>query len=276
MAGRAERTIIVVAPQGQAMREQTIAEKVEFTDDVAVVTGAAQGIGRGIVECFAASGADVAIADVDVESAEETAAEVSAGFEGDAIAIECDVGDYDDATSMVETAIDEFGKIDYLVNNAGLGTGTPSFVESEPSDWEVTVDVCFYGTMHCTRAVLPHMIERGEGAIVNFASDSWKGNDPGLAVYGACKAANVSFTSTVAKEVGEDGVRLNCVSPGTTRTPATADWIDEYEDSILDSYALERLGEPEDIADAVAFLCSDAASWVTGQTLSVNGGYARD
>jgi NAD(P)-dependent dehydrogenase (short-subunit alcohol dehydrogenase family) len=258
------------------MRQRTIAEKVDFTDDAAIVTGGAQGIGRGIVECLAASGADVAIADVDVDGAESTAAEVRDETGQDVVTIECDVSSYDDATSMVETAIETVGPIDYLVNNAGLASGTPSFVESEPSDWETTVGVTFYGTMNCTRAVLPHMIDRGEGAIVNFASDSWKGNDPGLAVYGACKAANVSFTSTVAKEVGEEGVRVNCVSPGTTRTPATEDWIDEYEDAILESYALERLGEPEDIADGVAFLCSDAASWVTGQTLSVNGGYARD
>jgi len=258
------------------MRERTIAEKVDFTGDVAIVTGGAQGIGKGIVECFAASGADVAVADVDADAAESTASAVGEAAEGDAIGVECDVSDYDDATATVEATIDAFGHVDYLINNAGLASGTPSFAESEPDDWDTPVDVCFYGTMNCTHAVLPHMMEREEGAIVNFASDSYKGNDPGLAVYGACKAANVSFTSTVAKEVGEAGVRVNCLSPGTTRTPATEDWIDEYEDAILDSYALTDLGEPENIADGVAFLCSDAASWVTGQTLSVNGGYARD
>jgi NAD(P)-dependent dehydrogenase (short-subunit alcohol dehydrogenase family) len=260
----------------ESMREQPVSEKVEFTGDVAVVTGAAQGIGRGIVEAFAAGGADVAIADVQVEAAESTAAAVSEEYGVEAVAVDCDVGEYADAEAMVEQVLEKLGRIDYLVNNAGLATGTPSFAASEPGDWDQTVDVVFYGTMNCTHAVLSHMTERGDGAIVNFASDSYKGNDPGLSVYGACKAANVSFTSTVAKEVGDDGVRVNCVSPGTTRTPATEDWIDEYEESILESYALDRLGDPVDIADAVAFLCSDAADWITGQTLSVNGGYARD
>jgi NAD(P)-dependent dehydrogenase (short-subunit alcohol dehydrogenase family) len=247
----------------------------DFTDEVAVVTGGAQGIGRSIVDSFAAGGAGVAIADVQTDAAEGTAREVADARPGAVSAVECDVGDYDSVTAMVETVLDEYGQIDYLVNNAGLGTGTPSFAESDPEDWHQTIDVVLYGTMHCTHAVLPHMTERGEGAIVNFASDSYKGNDPGLSVYGACKAANVSFTSTVAHEVGEDGVRVNCVSPGTTRTPATEDWIDEYEEKIIESYALDRLGEPADIANGVTFLCSDAASWITGQTLSVNGGYIR-
>jgi NAD(P)-dependent dehydrogenase (short-subunit alcohol dehydrogenase family) len=247
----------------------------DFTEQVAIVTGGAQGIGRGIAERFANSGANVAIADVQTDAAAQTASEVSEDAPGDVIAVETDVTDYDSVTATVETVLEEFGRIDYLVNNAGLATGTPSFMESEPADWDVAIDVCLYGTMHCTHAVLPHMTERGEGVVINFASDSYKGNDPGLAVYGACKAANVSFTSTVAQEVGDDGVRVNCVSPGTTWSPATEDWLDEYGEKVLESYALERLGQPADIANGVAFLCSDAASWVTGQTLSVNGGYIR-
>ncbi len=247
----------------------------EFTDQVAVVTGGAQGIGRGIVERFAESGANVAIADVQTDAAEAAASEVTGNADGDVLAVECDVTDYDSVTAMVETVLTEFGQIDYLVNNAGLSTGTPSFMESDPEDWDIAVDVCLYGTMHCTHAVLPHMTDRGQGVVINFASDSYKGNDPGLAVYGACKAANVSFTSTISQEVGEDGVRVNCVSPGTTWSPATEDWLDEYGEKVLESYALERLGQPADIANGVAFLCSDAASWVTGQTLSVNGGYIR-
>lgn len=257
------------------MREQTVADKIDFSGDAAAVTGGARGIGRAIVESFAASGADVAVVDIDPEAAAETADDVRDEYDCSAIAVECDVSDYDDATEMVDTVIDELGTLDILVNNAGLGTGKPSFMDTTPDDWETVVGVCYKGTMNCSHAALPHMTDRGEGTIVNFASDSYKGNDPGLSVYGGSKAANVSFTKTISKEVGEDGVRVNCVSPGTTRTPATEDWIDEYEDAILDSYALSRLGKPEDIADAVTFLCSDAASWITGQTLSVNGGYIR-
>ncbi|MFT4949883.1 MAG: NAD(P)-dependent dehydrogenase (short-subunit alcohol dehydrogenase family) [Natronomonas sp.] len=257
------------------MREHSVGEKVDFTGQAAVVTGGAQGIGKAICESFAASGANVGVADVQAEAAEETAAAVAEEYGVDAVGIECDVTEYEDATAMVETAIEAFGAVDCLVNNAGVGTPAPSFMESDPEEWDTAVEVCFYGTMNCTHAVLPHMTERGEGAIVNFASDSYKGNDPGLPVYGAAKAANVSFTGTVSQEVGEDGVRVNCVSPGTTRTPATEEWIEEYEEKILESYAMDRLGEPEDIADAVTFLCSDAAAWVTGRVLSVNGGYNR-
>jgi len=257
------------------MREHSVGEKVDFTGDAAVVTGGAQGIGKAICESFAASGADVGVADVQVEEAEETAEAVAEEYGVDAVGIECDVTEYESAEAMVETAVEELGAVDYLVNNAGVGIPAPSFMESDPEQWDTAVGVCFYGTMNCTHAVLPHMTDRGAGAIVNFASDSYKGNDPGLAVYGAAKAANVSFTGTVSQEVGTEGVRVNCVSPGTTRTPATEEWIEEYEEKILESYALERLGEPEDIADTVTFLCSDAASWVTGRVLSVNGGYNR-
>lgn len=257
------------------MRDRSVAEKVEFAGEVAAVTGGAQGIGRAVCEAFAAGDAAIAIVDVAVEAAEKTATAIAEDYGVETTAVECDVSAYADATAMVETVVSRLGRLDYLVNNAGLGTGEPTFMDTEPADWDRVLGVCQYGTLNCTHAALPHMTDRGSGVIINFASDSYKGNDPGLSVYGGAKAANVSFTKTISKEVGEDGVRVNCVSPGTTRTPATADWIDEYEDKILESYSLNRLGDPEDIADAVVFLCSDAAGWVTGQTLSVNGGYIR-
>ena len=256
------------------MREHAVSEEVTFTDRVAAVTGGARGIGRAICAAFAADGADVAVVDIDEESAAETAAEVAEAFGVETVAVECDVSEHDDAVAMVDTVVDELGRLDYMINNAGLGNGEP-FRVSEPDDWDHVIGVCHYGTLNCSHAVLDHMAERGSGVIINFASDSYKGNDPGLSVYGAAKAANVSFTKTLSNEVGGDGIRVNCVSPGTTRTPATSEWIDEYEEKILDSYALDRLGEPEDIANMVALLCSDAADWVTGQTVSVNGGYIR-
>ncbi|WP_254525698.1 SDR family NAD(P)-dependent oxidoreductase [Natrinema caseinilyticum] len=257
------------------MTGTTTSEKIDFDRQVAVVTGGAQGIGRGIAETFAGLGADVVIADVAIDSAEETAREVAEEYDASIEAIETDVTEYEDAQNLVETTIDEFGRLDVLVNNAGLTEAKP-FVETEPDEWAFWVGVCFFGTMNCMHAALPQMIDQGSGAIVNFASDSYKGNDPGLAVYGAAKAANVSLTSTVAHEIGDEGVRVNCVSPGTTETPATQDVVDQYREQMIEnSYALDRLGQPTDIADAVAFLASDAADWITGQTLSVNGGYIR-
>lgn len=247
---------------------------IDFSGQAAIVTGGASGIGRQICETFAALGADVAVVDIERESAEEAATELEDAHDADALAVETDVSSYDAVAEMADTVVERFGRIDSLVNNAGIGESTP-FVETDPQLWERIVGVCFYGTMNCTHAVLPHMIEQGGGSIVNFASDSYKGNDPGLSVYGAAKAANVSLTRTVAHEVGEHDIRVNCLSPGTTRTPATEEWIEEYEERILESYALDRIGEPEDHADAVAFLCSDAAGWITGEVLSVNGGYIR-
>ena len=256
------------------MRSRTPAEKLDFTEETIAVTGGAQGIGHGICEAFASLGANIAVVDVDREGAQEMADGLSADYDVSTLAVETDVTEYDDATTMVDAVVDEFGHLDHLVNNAGLGESKP-FADTDPDDWDHQIEVCHYGTLNFSHAALEHMIEQESGTIVNFASDSYKGNDPGLAVYGAAKAANVSFTKTLSNEVGEHGIRVNCVSPGTTRTPATADWIDEHEEGILRSYALSRLGEPDDVADAVAFLCSDAADWVTGQVLSVNGGYIR-
>lgn len=257
------------------MRIESTAEKLDFDGRVAAVTGGARGIGRGVSEAFAALGAGVAVVDVDEAAASETVADLRDEYDVESVAVECNVKEYEDAAAMVETVVDELGRLDALVNNAGGGLTEP-FIETDPADWDHVIDLCYYGTLNCSHAALPHMIERGSGAIVNFASDSYKGNDPGLSIYGGAKAANVSVTSTIAKEVGEHGVRVNCVSPGTTWTPATEDWLDRYADSVVDSYALDRLGEPEDIADAVVFLASDAADWITGQVLSINGGYERD
>ena len=257
------------------MSETPLAEKFDFTSDTVVVTGGASGIGKAVCETFAGQGANVTIADVDVEAAESVADTIEDEYDTQAIAVETDVSSYDEAEEMIEATVNEFGSIDILVNNAGLSTKTSSFLESTPEDWDRSVGVTYFGTMNCTHAALPHMIEQEGGCVINYASDSYKGNDPSLAVYGGAKAANVAFTMNVAKEVGEHGIRLNIVSPGTTETPATEEWIDKYRDKILESYALDRLGTPQDIANTVVFLASDAADWITAEVMSVNGGYIR-
>jgi NAD(P)-dependent dehydrogenase (short-subunit alcohol dehydrogenase family) len=246
-------------------------DKFNFQDDVVAVTGGARGIGEQTCRNFSKLGANVAVVDVAIDTARELAGELTSDSSS-AIAIETDVSSYDDAQEMVETVIDEFGRLDVLVNNAGLGTVKP-FAESTVEEWDETIGVSYYGTLNCSHAVLPHMREQESGVIINFASDAYKGNDPGTAVYGGAKAANVSFSKTLAKEVGSENIRVNCVSPGTTRTPASEDWIDEYGDQLVENYALNRLGQPSDLADAIAFLASDAAEWITGEVLSVNGGY---
>jgi NAD(P)-dependent dehydrogenase (short-subunit alcohol dehydrogenase family) len=255
--------------------EKPFTDKFDLTDDVAAVTGGASGIGQAVCKTFASLGADITIADVDTDAAEETAAAIEKEYGTRIMSIETDVSSYDDATEMIDTTVEKFGSIDILVNNAGLSTRTSSFLESTPDDWDQSVGVTFFGTMNCTHAALSHMVEQENGCIINYASDSYKGNDPSLAVYGGAKAANVAFTMNVAKKVGEHGIRMNVVSPGTTETPATEDWLAEYRDKVLESYALNRLGEPQDIADTVAFLASDAADWITAEVISTNGGYIR-
>ena len=256
------------------MDRQSLIERIGLEDEVVCVTGGAGGIGTAIAETVASLGADVALADVDVEGAREVARSLESEYGGDAVAVETDVSSYGDAEAMVETVADELGPVDVLVNNAGVPRND-RFADSGPAEWETVIGVALYGTLNCSHAVLPTMLARGRGTIVNFASGSYRGNDPGLSVYGAAKAANVSFTKTLAKEVGPEGIRVNCVAPGTVRTPATAEWLDGYEETIAESYALERVGEPGEVADVVALLSCDATSWVTGEVVHVDGGYLR-
>lgn len=251
-----------------------LATAFDFDDRTVCVTGAARGIGAAVAEAFGANGATLSLADVDADGVTSTARSIESAHGVETLALEADVADYDDATAMVEATVDRFGSLDVLVNNAGVA-GTRQFADSNPAEWRHKIGVSLFGTLNCTHAALPHLTESAGGSVVNFASSSYRGNDPGLAVYGAAKAANRSFTKTLAAEVGRTGLRVNCVCPGTVRTPATDDFVDEYEERLRDAYALRRVGEPADVARAVLFLASDAATWITGETLHVDGGYLR-
>jgi NAD(P)-dependent dehydrogenase (short-subunit alcohol dehydrogenase family) len=250
-------------------------EKIDFSGQTAVVTGAASGIGREVATEFATEGADVAILDIDEDRGQAATDDISDDHGVDAGFYDTDVSDYDDVGDSVSAIVDDLGGIDVLANVAagGLQDDAEPFIEEGPEDWAPHIEVSYRGVLHTCHHVLQHMTDRGEGAIVNVASDSYMGQDPNLAVYAGSKAGIVSFTKTVAKEVGEDGVRVNAISPSTTWTPATEDWLEEYGDKIAESYPLGRLGQPADHANAIVFLASDAADWVTGQVLSVNGGF---
>lgn len=253
-------------------------EQIDFHGRVAAVTGGASGIGRGIATEFAKEGADVALLDIDEEEADAAAAELMDDHGITATVCVTDVSDYESCQAAADHILDEFGRIDVLANCAAGALRTPEhmsqpFLEESPEAWEPHIHVTFKGVLNATHAVLPHMVEAGQGSVISIVSDSYLGQDPNLAVYGSAKAGIATFTKTVAKEVGEHGVRLNAISPGTTRTPSSEDFVEQYGDKIVQSYPLRRLGLPEDHANAAVFLSSDAADWITGQVLSVNGGF---
>jgi 2-hydroxycyclohexanecarboxyl-CoA dehydrogenase len=242
-------------------------------DKVAVVTGAGSGIGEAVALSLAEEGARLIATDLNGEAAEATAAEVNAQG-GRALGMALDVTQYDAARAMVQHVIDQYGRLDVLVNCAGAWR-VNLFVDSQPDDWAFEVNVCFMGVVNCTRAVLDPMIAQNSGKIVNISSDAGRVGEVRQAVYSGAKAAVIGFSKAVAKEVGRYNVHVNCVCPGFTKTPATTDRLDpELEARIVRFYPLRKLGVPEDVAKVVSFLASEGASHVTGQTISVSGGYS--
>jgi NAD(P)-dependent dehydrogenase (short-subunit alcohol dehydrogenase family) len=248
-------------------------------DKVAVVTGGGRGIGAAIALTLAAEGANVAIADIDEANAEKVAAEV-AGKGVKSIAVATDVTDPASVQAMVERVGSELGPIDVLVNNAAKLPVFLTFIEEKNSGqtddfWTKVIDVCYNGVVNCTAAVIEGMTERGYGKIVNMASDAGKVGEPRQAVYAGAKGAIIAFTKSIAKETGRYGINVNAVCPSMTKTEAVNAMLsEEFEKRVVKAYPMRRLGEPEDIANLAVFLASDRASWITGQAVSVNGGYA--
>jgi 2-hydroxycyclohexanecarboxyl-CoA dehydrogenase len=242
-------------------------------DKVAVVTGAGSGIGQAIALSLASEGARVVAADVQGDTAVATAAAMQKQG-GTALGLPLDVTDYAQAQAMVQRVVQQFGHLDVLVNCAGAWR-VNLFVDSQPADWAFEVNVCFMGVVHCTRAVLEPMIAQQRGKIVNIASDAGRVGEVRQAVYSGAKAAVIGFSKAVAKEVGRYNIHVNCVCPGFTKTPATSERLTpDVEERIVKFYPLRKLGVPEDVAQVVTFLASDGASHVTGQTISVSGGYS--
>ena len=243
----------------------------------AFVTGAGQGVGRQIALHLAAHGARVGVNDVNAERASTVANEIeSAG--GKALALAGDVTDFAAISALGE----DIGPVDILVNNAGNFGADPSkltgrpFWEQEPDEWRAWVDVNFYGVLNCSRIFLPGMVSRGAGSLINVISDAGRVGEPKLEVYSGAKAGAAGFTRAIARTAGRHNVRANCVAISTTRTPTTA-IVTESPDiakKFLSQYVIRRFGEPNDVANMVLFLASDAASWITGQTYPVNGGFA--
>jgi 2-hydroxycyclohexanecarboxyl-CoA dehydrogenase len=241
---------------------------------VALVTGGGGGIGAAIATAFAADGHAVAVADLRLRAARESVERVAAAG-GRAAPLEVDVTDGGSVAEAIARAGRELGPVEILVNNAGWDELKP-FVETDEEFWDRVIAINFKGCLHTTRAALPGMIERGYGRIVNIASDAGRVGSSMESVYSGAKGGVIAFTKTIAREVARAGVTANAVCPGPTRTPLldqmTAEGGEKLVDALVRAVPMRRLGEPEDVAAAVAFLASDRAGFITGQTLSVSGG----
>ncbi len=249
---------------------------IDLTDRSVIVTGGARGIGRAIVQTFAQAGADVVIGDFRLEEAQATAFEISEATGRRVVAVRTDVTKLEDAQNLCEEARRLFGKIDVLVNNAGWDKLMP-FVKTTPELWEQIISINFRGVIHTCHAVLPYLIERKQGSIVNLSSDAARVGSFGEAIYAGSKAAIIAFSKTLAREQARDNIRVNVVCPGLVETPLIEEMRqDEFTGRILNSIVnyipFKRLGQPEEIAPMVVFLASEAARYITGQVISINGG----
>ena len=238
-----------------------------------LITGASSGIGAGLASAFAAQGCHVAVnyPDATAQSGADNLVDIIIKNGGKAVAIKADVSRSDDVAVMIDAALSEFGQLDVLVNNAGIASSAPVQDISE-EDWDRMMAVHVKGTFLCTRAVLPHMLERDTGRIISTASQLAYKGAPGFAHYTAAKGAILSFTRTLALEIGAGNITANCVAPGATMTPILEDVPADALEAIRLGIPRGKLAEVEDILGAYLFLASDGAAHFRGQCLSPNGG----
>jgi len=241
-----------------------------FRDRIALITGASQGIGEAIAREFAAAGAAVALVDIQKEKLDALAGEI-AGSGGRAAVFAADVSKFDQATAVVEAVLKDHGKIDHLVNNAGI-TRDNLLMRMKEEDWDAVLAVNLKGVFNFSKAVIRSMIGARYGRIVNLASVVGQMGNAGQANYAASKAGLIGFTKSLAREVAGRGVTVNAVAPGYIATPMTANLPEAVKTAFLGLIPMQRFGEPAEVAHAVKFLCSDEAAYITGQVLQLNGG----
>ena len=241
-----------------------------------VVTGGGGGIGGATCRRFGAAGAKVAALDRNLEAARATVTAIAAAG-GTALAVACDITRREDVDTAIAEVVARLGAIDVLVNNAGWDIFKP-FTKTQPVDWERLIAINLTGALHMHHAVLPGMVARKTGRIINIASDAARVGSSGEAVYAACKGGLVSFSKTIAREHARHGITVNVVCPGPTDTALFADYKEgagdpvKLEEAFRRSIPLGRIGQPDDLPGAILFFASDDASYITGQILSVSGG----
>lgn len=241
---------------------------------VALVTGGGRDVGRAIALSLAAEGAAVAVNYHRSEQAAKAVVADIAAAGGTARAYAADIVSLDAVRAMIDRVTGDFGRLDILVNNAGFVLRQP-FAETRPEDWRRQIDVGLYGSIHCSHTALPHLSRGGCGRIISLAGDSSRIGEAGLAIAAAARAGVYALMKSLAKELGRSRVTANAISLGLVET-AHIDkaWLEANRDKIIRNYPLRRLGRPEDVGPMVAFLASDAAAWITGQVISVNGGFS--
>ena len=240
---------------------------------VAVVTGGARGIGRAIVEKLAGLGANVVIADMLVELAEKSANEIHEITGRKIIAAQVNVTDGKSAVELIDKTLTELGKVDILINNAGITRDT-LILRMDEADWDAVLDVNLKGVFNCSKAVVRPMMKQRYGRIVNISSVSGQAGQAGQTNYSASKAGVIGFTKALAREVASRQITVNAVAPGFIPTALTNELSDELKNSILSATPAGRMGKPEEVAAAVAFLASEEAAYINGQVLAVDGGMA--
>lgn len=242
-----------------------------LTGKIALVTGAAQGIGRDIALALAADGADVAICDVNLEAAQKTAADIEAKGRK-SLPLKANVAASADVTAMIDQIIEKFGRIDILVNNAGVVSRTDEWTLS-PEEWDRVHDVNLRATFFVARDCAVAMKRNGGGSILNISSIAGQhGGIAGSPAYASSKAAVIGLTRSLARRFASHSIRVNCLAPADIETDMTANWPQELRDRLNSLTPLNRFGSVEEVTGAAVFLVSDEASYITGQTLSINGG----
>lgn len=244
-----------------------------LTGKTAVVTGGTSGVGREIALSLAAEGANVAVNYRSSAKDAEILVDEIVAKGGKAKAYKADVADFAAVKAMVDDIVKDFGGLNILINNAGLAI-RQRFLETKPEDWHRQIDACLYGAIHCCHAAAPHLDAAGNGRIVSVIGDSSRVGESGLAIVAAARAGVAALMKSLARELGRSGTTANTVSLGLVETPHDKDWVDANRDKLIKLYPLRRLGVPGDVAPMVALLASPHSGWITGQVLSISGGFS--